>query len=338
MTGCPCRSPAGRASTWRCPPAWPARSATGRCGPAHGAATARRARRCPPGCRGYACLRTALTSFAPSCTVFGLTNRTIVFIILNMRTLWRTSLAAWPRDAALLRDVGLVGLADGIVGVSFGAASVAGGLPWWVPVALSVLVFAGGSQIAAVGVVLAGGSPLAAVAAGAVLNTRLFPYGLAVADVVTSEYGAVRRWLDPRHRHAPDHRRVGRVRAAPGRPLPAARGVLDLRHRAVRHMERLRAAWRGPRLGAARHQRVRARLHVPRGHARARAADADLTVDQGRRGDRGGDRGRAHPGAACRAAAARRARRLDALGGWRACRAASAGDGGGSGAAAGDGE
>jgi len=130
-----------------------------------------------------------------------------------MRTLWRTSRAAWPRDAALLRDVGLVGLADGIVGLSFGAAAVAGGLPWWVPVALSVLVFAGGSQIAAVGVVLAGGSPVAAVAAGAVLNTRLLPYGLAVADVVTSDDAdragpgagaarrgagtgaAVRRWL-----------------------------------------------------------------------------------------------------------------------------------------------
>jgi predicted branched-subunit amino acid permease len=86
--------------------------------------------------------------------------------------------------------------------VSFGAASVAGGLPWWVPVALSVLVFAGGSQIAAVGVVLAGGSPLAAVAAGAVLNTRLLPYGLAVADVVrpagpdgdAAGHGAGRRW------------------------------------------------------------------------------------------------------------------------------------------------
>ena len=89
-----------------------------------------------------------------------------------------------PRDRSLLRDVALVCLADGIVGVSFGAAAVAGGLPWWVPVGLSVLVFAGGSQIAAVGVVLGGGSPLAAVAAGAVLNTRLFPYGLAVADVI----------------------------------------------------------------------------------------------------------------------------------------------------------
>jgi predicted branched-subunit amino acid permease len=71
---------------------------------------------------------------------------------------------------------------------------------------MSLLVFAGGSQIAAVGVVLAGGSPFAAVAAGAVLNTRLFPYGLAVADVVgTPDHAepddnagagpAIRRWL-----------------------------------------------------------------------------------------------------------------------------------------------
>jgi predicted branched-subunit amino acid permease len=105
-----------------------------------------------------------------------------MFIITNMRILWRTT--ATGHDPALLRDVALVCLADGIVAVSFGATAVAGGLAWWVPVALSVLVFAGGSQIAAVGVVLAGGSPLAAVAAGAVLNTRLFPYGLAVADVI----------------------------------------------------------------------------------------------------------------------------------------------------------
>jgi predicted branched-subunit amino acid permease len=84
----------------------------------------------------------------------------------------------------LFRDVALVCLADGLVGVSFGATTVAGHLAWWVPVAMSLLVFAGGSQFAAVGVVLAGGSPFAAVAAGAVLNTRLLPYGFAVADVV----------------------------------------------------------------------------------------------------------------------------------------------------------
>jgi predicted branched-subunit amino acid permease len=103
--------------------------------------------------------------------------------------------AARHPDSALIRDVALVCLADGIVGISFGAAAVAGGLSWWVPVALSVLVFAGGSQIAAVGVVLGGGSALAAVAAGAVLNTRLFPYGLAVADVLRPGPAARgRRW------------------------------------------------------------------------------------------------------------------------------------------------
>jgi predicted branched-subunit amino acid permease len=109
-----------------------------------------------------------------------------------MRLQWRTT---WLSDTTLVRDVALVCLADGIVGVSFGATAVAGGLPWWVPVVMSLLVFAGGSQFAAVGVVLAGGSPVAAVAAGAVLNTRLFPYGLAVSDVTSIDgAGRARRW------------------------------------------------------------------------------------------------------------------------------------------------
>src|SRR3984885_6227005 len=104
-----------------------------------------------------------------------------------MGTLWRTRgltrprESTSPRESTLFRDVLLVCLADGLVGVSFGATTVAGHLPWWVPVAMSLLVFAGGSQFAAVGVVLAGRSPFAA---GAVLNPRLLPYGFAVADVV----------------------------------------------------------------------------------------------------------------------------------------------------------
>ena len=114
-----------------------------------------------------------------------------------MRLPWRTSAPDRYGDPALFRDVALVCLADGIVGVSFGATAVAGGLPWWLPVVMSLLVFAGGAQFAAVGVVLAGGSPVAAVAAGAVLNTRLFPYGLAVADVTGAPAGSAvwRRWL-----------------------------------------------------------------------------------------------------------------------------------------------
>src|SRR5437868_6091173 len=89
-----------------------------------------------------------------------------------MRRPWRTTATSGPASplpatTPLLRDVSLICVADGIVAVSFGAISVAGGLPWWVPVAMSLLVFAGGAQFAATSVVLAGGSPVAAVAAGA---------------------------------------------------------------------------------------------------------------------------------------------------------------------------
>ncbi|WP_460368762.1 AzlC family ABC transporter permease, partial [Actinocorallia lasiicapitis] len=78
----------------------------------------------------------------------------------------------------------LVCAADAIVGASFGAICVSGGLPWWVPVVMSLLIFAGGSQFAAVGVVLGGGGAVAAVLAGLVLNARLLPFGFAVGDVL----------------------------------------------------------------------------------------------------------------------------------------------------------
>ncbi|HEY5985410.1 MAG TPA: AzlC family ABC transporter permease [Streptosporangiaceae bacterium] len=95
-----------------------------------------------------------------------------------MRSFWRTL------DRGTARDVALVCLAVAVVGASFGAISVAGGLPIWVPITMSVLVFAGGAQFAAVGVVLAGGGPAAAVAAGLLLNTRLLPYGFTLTDVL----------------------------------------------------------------------------------------------------------------------------------------------------------
>ena len=103
-----------------------------------------------------------------------------------MRLSWRTTARSAPlssRTRPPLRDILLVCLADAIIGVSFGAIAVAGGLAWWVPVLMSLVVFAGGSQFAATSVVLAGGSPVAAVAAGALLNTRLVPYGFAVAGI-----------------------------------------------------------------------------------------------------------------------------------------------------------
>src|SRR5712692_9939599 len=103
---------------------------------------------------------------------------------MYMRSVLRTL------DRGTLRDVALVCLADTIVGVSFGAIAVSGGLHSWVPVTMSLLVFAGGAQFAAVGVVLAGGSPIAGVVAGLVLNARHLPFGFAVADVLDGRWPA----------------------------------------------------------------------------------------------------------------------------------------------------
>ena len=65
--------------------------------------------------------------------------------------------------------------------MSFGVLAGAMGLGWPMACAMSLLVFGGGSQFAALGVVAAGGTPLAAVAAGLLLNARYVPFGLAVA-------------------------------------------------------------------------------------------------------------------------------------------------------------
>jgi 4-azaleucine resistance transporter AzlC len=54
----------------------------------------------------------------------------------------------------------------------------------WVPVALSLLVFAGASQFLFVGIVAAGGSPVAATIAGLLVNTRHVAFGLALSDVI----------------------------------------------------------------------------------------------------------------------------------------------------------
>ncbi|MFD4673608.1 AzlC family ABC transporter permease [Lentzea sp. NPDC058450] len=95
-----------------------------------------------------------------------------------MRSIWRTL------DAALLRDVAAVALGAAVTGASFGAISVGTGMPWWMPVLMSLVIFAGGSQFMAVGIVAAGGSPAAAVVAGLVLNARHLPFGLAIGDVL----------------------------------------------------------------------------------------------------------------------------------------------------------
>src|SRR5262245_43356522 len=96
---------------------------------------------------------------------------------MDVRTLWRTV------DRSLARDIAAIGLAVTFVGVSYGAIAVATGIPAWAVVAMSVVIFAGGSQSMVLGMV-AVGSPVAALLGGLLLNARHLPYGMAVADVL----------------------------------------------------------------------------------------------------------------------------------------------------------
>ena len=75
----------------------------------------------------------------------------------------------------------LFGLTVGAIGVSFGALAVAAGVSPLAACVMSSVVFAGGSQFAAIGVLGAGGSPAAAIASALLLNSRYVGFGLAIA-------------------------------------------------------------------------------------------------------------------------------------------------------------
>ncbi|WP_328672343.1 AzlC family ABC transporter permease [Streptomyces sp. NBC_00328] len=95
-----------------------------------------------------------------------------------MRSLWKTlSRAQW-------RDIALVCLAVGVIGLSYGAIAVTSGFAWWFPVLMGALVLAASSEFLFVGIIAAGGSPIAALLAGLLVNARHVPFGLAVPDVL----------------------------------------------------------------------------------------------------------------------------------------------------------
>ncbi|CCQ14279.1 Predicted branched-chain amino acid permease (Azaleucine resistance) [Rhodococcus sp. AW25M09] len=99
-----------------------------------------------------------------------------------MRSTWRTYRGS-RFGGVNIRDIALVCLADALVGASFGAISVAAGLPLWLPVVMSVVVFAGSSQFIFVGILAASGNPVAAVASALLANTRLVPLGFSIGTV-----------------------------------------------------------------------------------------------------------------------------------------------------------
>lgn len=83
-----------------------------------------------------------------------------------------------------VRQAVSVSVATGLYGVSFGALSVAAGLSVPQTVALSLLMFSGGSQFAFVGVLGAGGAAGAAIATAGLLGVRNGLYGPQVSPLL----------------------------------------------------------------------------------------------------------------------------------------------------------
>jgi predicted branched-subunit amino acid permease len=81
-------------------------------------------------------------------------------------------------DSPAVRVGVSISIATGLYGASFGALSVAAGLDFWQTMALSLLLFSGGSQFAFVGVIAGGGSGVAAMSAAALLGIRNGVYGM----------------------------------------------------------------------------------------------------------------------------------------------------------------
>ncbi|RJS94454.1 AzlC family ABC transporter permease [Salinisphaera sp. Q1T1-3] len=88
------------------------------------------------------------------------------------------------------REVWPVCAAYALVGASFGAIAATAGMPWWVAPLMSLTVFAGSAQFAALGIVLAGGGLVAALVGALVINARLMAYGFQARDALGRSRGA----------------------------------------------------------------------------------------------------------------------------------------------------
>lgn len=94
------------------------------------------------------------------------------------------SVVSTPNRAAreaILRQSVAIGVSLIPFGIAFGVACTKAGLHWPQALAFSALVFTGGSQFAAVGVLGDGGSAAAAIIAGLLLAVRSLIYGIVMA-------------------------------------------------------------------------------------------------------------------------------------------------------------
>ena len=83
-------------------------------------------------------------------------------------------------DERLLLRATIVGIAVAAFGVAFGVAAVSAGMPAWLAVLSSLVVFAGASQFAFVAVT-ASADPLTGAVSGILLNLRIVAFSLALA-------------------------------------------------------------------------------------------------------------------------------------------------------------
>jgi 4-azaleucine resistance transporter AzlC len=103
-------------------------------------------------------------------------------------TLLHPGVRSGARDAIPFALAGLV------VSMSFGISARAAGLPALATIAMSVLVYAGSAQFAAVAILGQGGSVVAAVLAAVLMNARYIAMGLAIGPSLKG--GRVRRALE----------------------------------------------------------------------------------------------------------------------------------------------
>ncbi len=87
-------------------------------------------------------------------------------------------------DARVRRNIWVLGAAVGVFGLSFGVLATTAGLTVAQACAMSVLVFTGASQFAAVGVLGAGGSLGSAFGSALLLAARNAAYGVALAPTM----------------------------------------------------------------------------------------------------------------------------------------------------------
>lgn len=91
-----------------------------------------------------------------------------------------------PSDPQSVKAISFgVGFATGLYGISFGALSVAAGLDFWQTMALSLLMFSGGSQFAFVGVIATGAGVIPAVLSAWLLGVRNGFYAIRLSPILS---------------------------------------------------------------------------------------------------------------------------------------------------------